>query len=315
VADELPSDFAFERTSLYTPDELTRGFDGGGFKGTVDARVAAWGARLDLTAEDRARQSRHDFSIQEAVLQYLQTKPKLVGIMGGHDTARDHPQYRAAVVVSARLAAAGYTIVTGGGLGIMEAANLGAWMASFSAADQETVLAELARVPDFAKDPDAYFHVAMEMKKRWAGQGTNSLAVPTWLYGGEPVSLFASHIAKYFANSVREDGLLTIAAHGVVYFEGGAGTLQEVFQDAAQNAYWVGHTRSPMVLFGDAFFNAAAKVWPSLQWLANKKAFSDMIALTDSAEAVVDFIIAHPPILEPSETKRAIHKMGTSDPT
>ena len=42
-------------------------------------------------------------------------------------------------------------------------------------------------------------------------EGASSLGVPTWFYGHEPSNLFASHIAEYFANSVREDGLLAIA--------------------------------------------------------------------------------------------------------
>ncbi len=61
-----------------------------------------------------------------------------------------------------------------------------------------------------------------------------SIGIPTWLYGHEPPAPFATHIAKYFANSVREDGLLTIAKHGVIFAPGSAGTTQEIFQDATQ---------------------------------------------------------------------------------
>ena len=70
-----------------------------------------------------------------------------------------------------------------------------------------------------------------------AGQaaGAPNLAVATWRYEEEPISQFATHIAKLFQNSVREDGLLSIADAGVAYFEGGFGTLREVFQDLAQN--------------------------------------------------------------------------------
>ena len=35
-------------------------------------------------------------------------------------------------------------------------------------------------------------------------------------------------MAKYFSNSLREDGLLAIATHGVVYAPGSAGTTQDV---------------------------------------------------------------------------------------
>ena len=64
-----------------------------------------------------------------------------------------------------------------------------------------------------------------------------SLSIPTWHYGHEPTSPFATHIAKLFQNSIREDGLLTIARQGIVFTRGSAGTLQEVFQDAQQNFY------------------------------------------------------------------------------
>ncbi len=46
---------------------------------------------------------------------------------------------------------------------------------------------------------------------------------------------FATQIAKLFQNSVREDGLLSIADAGAAYFEGGFGTVREIFQDLAQN--------------------------------------------------------------------------------
>ena len=72
------------------------------------------------------------------------------------------------------------------------------------------------------------------------------------MIAGEPISLFASHIAKYFSNSIREDGLLAVATAGIVFAPGGAGTMQEIFQDGAQNAYRV-FGRSPM-----AFLDSAA---------------------------------------------------------
>ena len=50
-----------------------------------------------------------------------------------------------------------------------------------------------------------------------------------------------------FSNSEREDGLLAVAKAGIVFVPGGPGTLQEVFQDAAQNAYETYGRSSPMV--------------------------------------------------------------------
>ncbi|QLG40441.1 MULTISPECIES: hypothetical protein [unclassified Paenibacillus] len=64
-----------------------------------------------------------------------------------------------------------------------------------------------------------------------------SLAVPTWHYGHEPFTPFATHVAKYFLNSIWEDVLVTLASCGIIFSEGRGGTIQEVFQDAAQVYY------------------------------------------------------------------------------
>ena len=52
-----------------------------------------------------------------------------VSIFGSARTSPDHPEYAAAQETARLLAAAGFTIITGGGPGVMEAANRGAWEA------------------------------------------------------------------------------------------------------------------------------------------------------------------------------------------
>ena len=52
-----------------------------------------------------------------------------VAVFGSARTAADHPEYKAAQETGALLARAGYSVITGGGPGIMEAANRGAFEA------------------------------------------------------------------------------------------------------------------------------------------------------------------------------------------
>src|SRR5436853_6136082 len=52
-----------------------------------------------------------------------------VAVVGSARTPADHPEYRAAQETGALLVNAGYSVITGGGPGIMEAANRGAFQA------------------------------------------------------------------------------------------------------------------------------------------------------------------------------------------
>ena len=52
-----------------------------------------------------------------------------ISVFGSARTPRKHPYYKAAVEIGRRLAEAGYATITGGGPGIMEAANRGAFQA------------------------------------------------------------------------------------------------------------------------------------------------------------------------------------------
>ncbi|MFZ2178659.1 MAG: TIGR00730 family Rossman fold protein [Rhodococcus sp. (in: high G+C Gram-positive bacteria)] len=52
--------------------------------------------------------------------------PRAVTVFGSARTTEDHPEYEAGRALGAGLAAAGFAVITGGGPGIMEAANRGA---------------------------------------------------------------------------------------------------------------------------------------------------------------------------------------------
>ena len=99
-------------------------------------------------------------------------------------------------------------------------------------------------------------------------QGKPNLAIPTWFYGHEPSNVFATQIAKYFSNSIREDTLLAICIWGVIFAPGSAGTLQEIFMDASQNHYGTFGYYSPMVFIGSDHYQHDSLIFPTLKRLA-----------------------------------------------
>jgi len=196
----------------------------------------------------------------------------------------------------------------------MEATHLGAY---FAAREQDELAAAIEIIkerPDGAEtgkeyaDPD-WLHRAWRVMQAFpipAGQeeACKSIGIPTWLYGHEPPATFATHIAKYFANSVREDGLLAIANHGVVFAPGSAGTTQEVFQDAAQNHYATQEIISPMIMFGEQHWTKKRPVWPLLVAVSKGHAYGELIALTDSEDEIIRRIKMFDPDLYTKKQKQ-----------
>ena len=119
------------------------------------------------------------------------------------------------------------------------------------------------------------------MRARWP-DGSESTGIPTWFYGHEPPNAFASAIAKYFQNAVREDTLLRRCDAGIVFMPGAAGTVQEVFQDACENYYADGATVAPMVLVGRSYWMEQVPVWPLLKALARDRPMETDLHLVDS---------------------------------
>ena len=114
-----------------------------------------------------------------------------------------------------------------------------------------------------------------------------SLGIPTWLYGHEPSTPFATHIAKFFENSIREDSILTLAFGGIVYSPGSAGTMQEIFQDAVQNHYLSFGFSSPMVFLGSKFWTEEMPVYPLLQHLMSTGRYKNLLlTLTDDTDEI-----------------------------
>lgn len=291
------------RPSLYTADELMDGYRRGDPESfataTADARIyARFQAHRTRSGPDSVMETLaqriHDHAIDDALNDLLHDGQRQVAaVMGGHAMRRDDPAFRAVARIAQRLARAGLFVATGGGPGAMEAANLGAWMAPRSDSDLDDAIDHLAEAPSYSHP--RWLDTAYDIRDRFPG-GAESLSIPTWFYGHEPSNLFATHIAKYFANSIREDGLLAIATRGVVYAPGSAGTIQEVFMDAAQNHYGTFHLVSPMVFFGRDYWTTKKPVYPLLQHLAAGKRYADLLAISDDADEIAAFIIEHPPV-------------------
>ena len=120
--------------------------------------------------------------------------------------------------------------------------------------------------------------------------------MPTWYYGHEPSNQFATHIAKYFANSMREAGLVTVATRGLVFAPGRAGTVQEIFMDATQNYYGTEGTVSPMVLLGSEYWRDKLPVEWLLRELARDTRMESLVASLDDIDDVVAFLESNPGI-------------------
>lgn len=243
---DLPYDATPDR--LYRAGDLYSDLEAVGFARCLDQRIyerAHKAGGPPVEPVESLAQRLHDHGITVA-LDAFRTGRRIVGVMGGHSIPRGSVRYRHVAALGRALAGSGFCVATGGGPGAMEAANLGAAMAGRPDEDIDSVIDRLADVPTFAADPDRFVRLAVEIADELADPIV-TLAIPTWFYGHEPSNPFATHIAKYFSNSEREDGLLAVADAGIVFVPGGPGTLQEVFQDAAQNAYETYGRSSPMV--------------------------------------------------------------------
>ncbi len=255
---------------LYSAEDLAAGFDRGGYAGMYDTVVyrhfLAHGGALPDVREALA-QRLHDTGVDAALATATRAwiashgATNVVGVMGGHAEARGSRTYRLAASLAHRVAGTGRLLVTGGGPGVMEAANLGGFLAHRPEADLIAAVDRLSAAPDFT-DHDPYTAAALTVRSAYLSESRDlnhsdlnrgGLAIPTWLYGHEPANLFAAGIAKYFSNAIREDTILRLARGGVVFAPGRAGTVQEIFQ-AATKAFYLSDGPSGPLVFLDATF-------------------------------------------------------------
>ena len=280
------------RGELYSPQELYAGIRDAPYEESPDALVYQWSIqpgqrhRLDSTLAAAL----HDHAIGDALEELSRTvrsegRP-IVGVMGGHAAQRGSSDFADAAKLGRLLTRSGRMVATGGGPGAMEAANLGAYLSECPEDDFRDVLAELAAVPGFRPSVSAWARAAAAVVERFP-EGKASMGIPTWFYGHEPPNYFATHIAKYFTNAIREAILLELCDGGIVFLPGAAGTVQEIFQDACENYYGAPETMTPMVLVGREHWEHRYPAWPMLQRLAAGRAMEERIFLVDSVDEAV----------------------------
>lgn len=293
------SDIPFNtfRNTLYNASSLYEGYvhgDPESYADCFDAKVYDHylnAGKLSTGIKETLARSLHDHAMYDAVNDFLAgyEERDIVSIMGGHGLSREEETYRKVALISKKLTESGSLMVSGGGPGAMEATHLGAWMAGRSDEDLDTAIDILSSAPSY-KDR-MWLDTAFKVMLRFPQEQYSSLGVPTWLYGHEPATPFATHIAKYFDNSTREDSILTIAKGGVIYSPGSAGTMQEIFQDAVQNHYLSFGYASPMIFIGEKYWTEEMPVYKLMEHLVNKGKYKNLLlSITDSIEQVINII-------------------------
>lgn len=315
IPDSRKLAFPSHRSSLYDVKRLFNGYKGGlidDYKRSYDYRVYKEfmkDGKLDTPLDVGLFRYLHDHSITDALYDKIRGR-KVVAVMGGHGMERQNPFYTKIACLSRILTQEGFIMVSGGGPGAMEATHLGAYFAERSEEELGEAIRTLSIRPKNAKPEKEYadedwLQRAWAVREHYPLSGSHaetypSIGIPTWFYGHEPPSAFPTHIAKYFSNSIREDGLLMIATHGVIFAPGSAGTRQEIFQDAAQNHYGTAGQYSPMIMLGKDYWTGqndhpySFPVWQLLSQTATEN-YRHLLQITDAIEDIAEFIRRYEP--------------------
>ena len=309
---------------LYTPAALYDGFDpdddlsiGRSLDYRTYLATLAQGMPIARSAGIVNTRALHDAAITFSLAARV-VDTRAVGILGGHAETRGSEIYTAIANIGFALTRKNYTVLTGGGPGAMEAAHLGARYANLGQPAFDDALArisapEISRFPfrhgsdlvvDGGFDPGAmralhaWLAPALKLARESEGEAAASIGIPTWAYGHEPSTPFATQHAKYFENSIREDGLLALALYGAIYAPGSAGTLQEIFEDANQNFYVPPNEgMSPMVFLDiDGWWTKQYPVIPVLRELFGAR-FDEVVSVVTTVRDAVAAIEERTPAI------------------
>ena len=205
---------------------------------------------LDAQIKTRVETITHEFTDG---FNFIKASEKTVSFFGSARTTSEEDDYKNAHMLAAEVSKLGYAVVTGGGPGIMEAANRGAFE------NKGESLGLTIKLP-MEQMTNPYMNRNLGFK-------------------------------YFFARKV----VLTYAAEAYVYFPGGFGTMDELFEILTlvqTNKI----ERVPVILFGSYFWN------PLKQFLVDQLAVNgkidqadlDLFTITDSIETAVDMIKAAP---------------------
>ena len=197
------------RSELYSAEDLYSDL-AAGYAASLDARIHRWWTTVATPGDAGTALAAmlHDNSMTDALQELVEPIPSatMIGVMGGHAVRRGDWAYREAARLGHELGRRGRTVLTGGGPGSMEAANLGGSLAG-DGHDLARAVRILEAVPRWSDGVDSWARVAFEVLAGF-DLGRTSISVATWFYGHEPPNPFATRIAKLFHNAIREDTLL-----------------------------------------------------------------------------------------------------------
>ena len=291
--------FDVSRTKLYSAQELYGDFtpgEPGQLDNCLDTQVyrhyLSKGKQTNDIKESMAR-TLHDHGVYVALGEFFRSHNylKCIGVMGGHAMLRTDAKFRQIVFLTKQLTEQGFCMLSGGGPGAMEATHLGAWMAGRNENEVEDTLRILSASPSF-RDP-SWLSTAFEVINKYPQTRYESLGIPTWLYGHEPSTPFATHIAKFFENSIRENHILTLPFGGIIYTPGSAGTMHEIFRDAEQNHYLSYGFSSPMIFLGTQFWTEEIPAYPLLLKLSERGKYKNLsLTLTDEPEEIIGQLLS-----------------------
>lgn len=203
-------------------------------------------SELDTEIKERISNIQKEF---ENGFSLIKNHPKTVTFFGSARTLSDEQDYKNAQLLASKISDLGYTIVTGGGPGIMEAGNRGAH----------------------------------------SGQG-DSIGFTIQLPTEQVINPYLNESINFnyfFARKVA----LTYSAEAYVYFPGGFGTLDELFEILTlvqTNKI----ERVPIILFNTKFWHPLKKFIEN-ELLKNGKIDKEdlnLFVITDSIEETLDII-------------------------